>query len=183
MKRNKIVFCATVEKYIVVVERINYNPETGKVFVNSYFFGNNGIRLHRIPYDRVRRTACKLCGTELVEGVNWYNRDVKKNCYTCKKCQLKRDREYNRANVIITTDEKGNNRRIKTIKRLRPTICEFCKKDKEMLYYHHWDDAAPHFGIWVCYSCHKLVELFEDEPTIIDRYNRYNELKRKIESE
>jgi mannosyltransferase OCH1-like enzyme len=29
------------------------------------------------------------------------------------------------------------------------------------LYYHHWDDNHPEFGIWVCMPCHSIVEAIE----------------------
>lgn len=40
--------------------------------------------------------------------------------------------------------------------------CELCEKPrKDWLHYHHWDDDAPEYGLWLCPSCHKFAEVVE----------------------
>lgn len=50
--------------------------------------------------------------------------------------------------------------RIRVDKRLYPSdqCCEVCGVNHKRLMYHHWDDADPSKGVWVCYLCHQLSE-------------------------
>lgn len=63
-------------------------------------------------------------------------------------------KEYRRQNFL---NVKGKS--VKVNKRPRPDdVCEVCNKEVEKLDYHHWDDDHPEQGIWVCLSCHRVVE-------------------------
>ncbi len=81
-------------------------------------------------------------------------------------------------------------------KRTYPGICEMCgvSANGEMwaLVYHHWDDATPSAGVWVCQLCHRVVEaveIIDGGPTTRDTYNhvsipaictKYREMKVQI---
>ena len=55
--------------------------------------------------------------------------------------------------------------------------CSLCDGQYK-LYYHHWTDEHPEWGMWICYTCHILAEKVErglDES--------YKELKRQVSSE
>ena len=56
--------------------------------------------------------------------------------------------------------------------------CEVCQKLNKKLRYHHWDDNNPHWGIWVCFYCHLLIEAIEKHSIFLDKYLKF---KKKIE--
>ena len=57
--------------------------------------------------------------------------------------------------------------------------CEICGKTNTRLVYHHWNDKTPNLGVWICNSCHRIVEFSDDERLTIV-LNKYHELKTKI---
>jgi hypothetical protein len=82
-------------------------------------------------------------------------------------------------------------------KRPYPLGCELCGATTNgvlrALVYHHWDDAFPSVGIWVCQKCHKIaeaVEIVDEGKTASATFNhasiseviaKYRELKPAIE--
>ncbi len=87
-------------------------------------------------------------------------------------------RDYTRRNYVCT--EKGF---VRCRKRARPDACELCGEHEDAagkLDYHHWDDSNFHWGMWVCWKCHRACEVFERE---LDRFaDKYRNLKKCIES-
>ncbi len=59
--------------------------------------------------------------------------------------------------------------------------CEVCGRvpvpPKHVLQHHHWDHEKPNVGIWVCSTCHFMVELLDKEPGLA---KKYLDLKRSI---
>lgn len=177
-------FYSPAGKYVRLVERIAYNPKNNSIAVSSYFLGNNHNKLHKIKkiqkeYSEMFR-SCTKCGIILNIDENWSSQHKKKKWYICKKCKNKHSKEYCRKNIIDTIDKNGKKIKIKVIKRTRPEKCEFCGWMSDKLDYHHWDEKNPHWGLWLCGFCHKIVEIFEHKPNIIEEYIK---LKRKIEEE
>ena len=70
-----------------------------------------------------------------------------------------RQREYMRKNFVRSTNTKWR----VVGKRVYPSgkICELCNTTKKALAYHHWDDARPEMGMWICQSCHKAAHWLE----------------------
>jgi hypothetical protein len=64
-------------------------------------------------------------------------------------------------------------------KRPYTNYCELCGVLKaRKLGYHHWDNARPDLGIWVCCRCHNVAEAVDRNviQTIIARYLKFKEL-------
>ncbi len=83
--------------------------------------------------------------------------------------------KYHRQNVLVVRGKA-------TVVRKRPRpvdTCELCGDSFDRLNYHHWDDDAPHLGIWVCFMCHQLVEAV-DKGFVEGYLERYKELKLSI---
>lgn len=61
--------------------------------------------------------------------------------------------------------------RHKESKRQQPDACEVCTRVAS-LRHHHWDDAKPWVGIWMCESCHQRVEFidFPPDPGFVENY-------------
>ena len=70
--------------------------------------------------------------------------------------------QYTREHYIRTSIN-GKRVKIRTYKRPHTTICEICGKapTKGALGYHHWDDARPCLGLWLCTFCHIFVTFVE----------------------
>jgi len=86
-------------------------------------------------------------------------------------------RNYMRQNYICT--EGGS---VRCVKRPRPDKCELCGSDDtaRRLYYHHWDNESPHWGIWVCWKCHRACEVFERG---LDGFSeKYRDIKKNVMS-
>ncbi|MBA7641873.1 hypothetical protein ES703_49558 [subsurface metagenome] len=72
------------------------------------------------------------------------------------------------------------------VKRDHPGGCELCsgrkgKRNKPIrLEYHHWIPKRPDIGIWLCYPCHRFVELLED-PSFPEYQDLYTRIKHHIE--
>lgn len=55
-------------------------------------------------------------------------------------------------------------------------VCELCgvpDADCGRLHYHHWDDATPSLGLWLCPNCHRLAEGMDvalADPITLDKY-------------
>lgn len=83
-------------------------------------------------------------------------------------------RDYLRKNVLVI-----NRKYTRVQKRDYPpnSCCELCIKPRRRLAYHHWDDAEPQKGIWVCRLCHLLVEAIDDKKLS----EKYLELKLQVE--
>jgi len=80
------------------------------------------------------------------------------------KKTLETRRNYSRKHSLII---KGKYTRVN--KRPRPdNICELCGLGNTWLHYHHWDDAHPELGLWVCAHCHKIAE--GQEKGIVSKY-------------
>jgi len=94
-----------------------------------------------------------------------------------KEHWLQIQREYKRRNYLTI-----NGKTVRASKRLRPKddCCELCRKQKNILHYHHWDDENLSKGVWVCGSCHLMITAVEN-PTFEMRLNQYLELKQQIE--
>jgi ribosomal protein L37AE/L43A len=69
----------------------------------------------------------------------------------------------------------GKRHAVKVDKRPRPEACELCHRDRPRLHYHHWNDAQPEQGVWVCSHCHRHVEAYEKGLIVA-----YLKLKRSI---
>lgn len=124
---------------------------------------------------------CNICRNELNNN-NWSKSNQNDTKYICKECQRIYLKRYYRENYITQTNELGKQTLIKCKKRKRPNnICEICNEfdGKKLLFYHHWDNENPHWGMWVCRHCHITIEQIEKIPTIT---NIYLNLKQKIES-
>lgn len=57
--------------------------------------------------------------------------------------------------------------------------CEVCGNKNIRLVYHHWNDETPNRGIWMCNSCHHIVEFSEDE-RLENVLTKYHKLKNQI---
>ncbi len=176
--RYKHIFYTYIGNNIILVERISFNQESNTISFSSFFIGNHQIKLYK--HIRVKSGKCGKCGTELIFGANWTQRHKKMRWYICKKCEQEKLKEYYRKHIITTTNENGENIKIKTNKRPRTENCELCGRVNKILVYHHWDDKNPRFGMWLCGVCHKVVEIFECRPNIIEEYVQ---LKKRIEEE
>ena len=91
-------------------------------------------------------------------------------------------REYMRENYL-------HGKLLSIPKRKRPAeICEICHYGAKYLAYHHWDDARPWLGVWVCSRCHTLAEIIDylisHKPNYLQsRIEEYISLKEKIEKD
>ena len=59
------------------------------------------------------------------------------------------------------------------LKRQYPGQCELCEAKVKLLHYHHWDDAHPEVGVWLCPQCHRYAEGFDkaiDNERLLDKY-------------
>ena len=84
---------------------------------------------------------------------------------------LERMRSYQRNNMLHS-----NGKWMVVRKRLWTGICELCDKNceelKRKLFWHHWNDEHPEWGIWVCYRCHAVAERIDK-----GLHTKYLELK------
>lgn len=81
-------------------------------------------------------------------------------------------KEYARKNLLFI-----NGKQIRVNKRTRPNnICEICGRTVKRLDYHHWNDDKPEYGIWLCLTCHAMVECIDK-----GLGNKYTELRNSIE--
>jgi hypothetical protein len=173
------IFYTYIGNNVILIERILINQERNTISFSSYFLGNHQIKLYKLV-KKVKSGKCGKCGTKLILGTNWTQRQKRMRWYICKKCEQEKLKEYYRKHIIITTNENGEKIRIKTNKRPRLENCELCGWVRNILVYHHWDDKNPHFGMWLCGVCHKVVEIFECKTNIIEEYIQ---LKKQIEEE
>ena len=59
--------------------------------------------------------------------------------------------------------------------------CELCSVEVEKnLHYHHWDDAIPSMGLWMCAKCHRYAEGFDKAMTDSALLDTYAELRTSI---
>ena len=73
-----------------------------------------------------------------------------------------RSRDYYRRTLIVTGSTKENAVVLKGLhKRPYTGRCELCGKENTRFHYHHWDPDNPSMGIWICFVCHRLVELMD----------------------
>lgn len=86
--------------------------------------------------------------------------------------------EYYRKHIVCFK----NGKQVRILnKRLHPGIynaCEFCNKVTKKIYYHHWSDEHPEWGIYLCTQCHDFAERVDR-----DEHTRYLEMKRKVEGD
>lgn len=148
----------------------------------------------------MKQIICRKCGVQLTEVskghrgyicrlcLNKYNRDrytknLEKNrkyyrdyYLKNKENYLKNSRNYRRKNCLTTNGIKLTHIQ----KRSYPQnqICELCGRQVKRLAYHHWDDKNLMLGIWICWRCHFLVEIFEDglHETILKKYIELKEI-------
>lgn len=80
-------------------------------------------------------------------------------------------RNWHRKNTLSL----GGGKHIRVKKRDYPVgnICELCGKAAKLLSYHHWDDEAPEFGLWLCTICHKIAEAVD--AGIVSKYSQLKE--------
>lgn len=132
---------------------------------------------------------CRVCGTELIVGKNWYPSLKKKKDYICKKClyqktknaiykwrkkNYKKWRKYQNKWNREHKEQKRNWQRIHSLGQHNKVIyglnkrpypkdgrCEICGQKSKRLFYHHWNDENLNMGIWVCFNCHQLAELID----------------------
>ena len=88
-------------------------------------------------------------------------------------------KQYMREHYIRSSTN-GVRVKIRAQKRPHTITCEICAKvpTKGVLGYHHWDDARPSLGIWLCTFCHIFV-------TFVERgyAQKYAELKQMVTEE
>ncbi len=71
-------------------------------------------------------------------------------------------------------------------KRKRPDRCELCratlnfKKMSERLEYHHWYEARPDLGLWLCFKHHRFAETL-DAPNARVLIHTYYDIKAEAE--
>ena len=82
----------------------------------------------------------------------------KRKEYRARPEVYKREQEIRRNNYLTM-----RGRQIRVQKRPRTNdICEVCgRTGVKRMSYHHWDDAHPEQGIWVCFPCHKMAECID----------------------
>ena len=67
-------------------------------------------------------------------------------------------------------------------KRPHPKQCELCGSEKNVklgpirLEWHHWIEANPNIGLWMCYRCHRFAE-FCDKYDVGLMFRTYETLK------
>jgi len=85
-----------------------------------------------------------------------YRKANRKHYRTHKEELILRQRDWRRQNVLSRV-------RIQKEKRAYPANqkCELCHEVHKHLAYHHWDDVAPHKGVWVCMKCHRACEIID----------------------
>lgn len=83
-----------------------------------------------------------------------------KSYHSKNRTQLSRKaRDRRRTTLLRSTTEKAWSG---LTKRPYTNYCEVCGKPHSLhLNYHHWDDTNPSKGIWVCFSCHMIITLYE----------------------
>lgn len=86
--------------------------------------------------------------------------------YTQRPEVKQRMKEYRRQHTLGTS--KG---RIAVHKRPRPNnTCEVCGGEFKRLEYHHWNEALPELGVWVCYKCHQRAEMVDKAWEHLEKY-------------
>ena len=78
--------------------------------------------------------------------------------YREERNQYRRDRRREFVFRVLVNGERQN---VKVKKRTRPETCEICGREPSRMFWHHWDDLHPEWGIWVCMKCHIGVEFLE----------------------
>jgi len=58
-------------------------------------------------------------------------------------------------------------------KRPKTEDCELCGKNGHDLNYHHWDNAHPWYGMWICDSCHRKAESVEHLNTFLEGNRKF----------
>jgi len=88
--------------------------------------------------------------------------------------------DYFRHNVMCI-----NGKHVTVRKRRFQGYCELCGRTDlgrgkaHHLYYHHWDDKHPEYGIWVCFWCHRYCEAVDDDSEY-RMMEKYKCLKKQI---
>jgi len=86
----------------------------------------------------------------------------------CSDASRKNKTKLRNRGYLMVMGADGVRHRTKVNKRPRPETCELCGRVPGRLHYHHWNDAKPEQGIWVCIPCHQRVEYYEKG--MIDAY-------------
>jgi len=72
----------------------------------------------------------------------WRHRD---KCLEYAKAQDKRTIKHNGKAILRNVDKPP-----------KPLLCTLCNR-KANLAFHHWEDAKPEIGLWICNSCHMAI--------------------------
>ena len=134
---------------------------------------------------------CKSCHKRRMNDYHQKNADdpefKKKAKFRFKKWVNDNRHYYNNWQVKYKREHrlKVNGKEIQVKKRPSTNCCEICGKvgnGKKSLDYHHWNDAHPEWGIWVCSSCHFVAEFIDsmNSEEFKARMAKYLELQKMI---
>ena len=139
-------------------------PNCGKSFLTNmhnqlYCSKNCGVAYRGLGFIG---QPCRICNTILTEQT--ISGKGKTGQRICKQCR----RDWMRHRVIFSSQD-GNKRQIFCSLDKRPypkdECCEICSNTSHRLAYHHWNDAEPDKGIWICSYCHGICNFFERSQT------------------
>lgn len=87
---------------------------------------------------------------------------------------LVKTRKYRRNHLVILKN--GRQIYIKNKRIRNNNCCELCGQIPKRLFYHHWDDEHPEWGMWLCTYCHHFAERVDH-----NNLGKYLQLKAEIE--
>lgn len=139
-----------------------------------------------------RDRKCINCGVQLVPTKNWSLSHCRSHNYICDSCYAPLQKAYatksriKRRDHILQTHLRSNGKKWNHVeKRPYSKTCELCGRGPSYKThaYHHWNDEAPEKGIWICSSCHMLVNMYDRMQKFPEMISKYLALRERIENE